>query len=213
MKDVLIVSVLETLQMVGFSTLFAFLIALPISIVLYITKKGGLLENYIVFKFLDFIINIFRSIPFIILMILVFPITSFIVGKSIGSVAAIVPLTIASAPFMARMFEASFLKVDKQIIEAAVSMGSNLREIIFKVLIIEALPYLINDITITIINLIGYSAMAGSIGGGGIGNMAVRFGVYNYKVDYLIVATITIIVLVQIVQIIGTFISNKINKK
>lgn len=213
MIDTLIQSTLETLYMVFISAFFAFLIGLPVAIVLFVTRQGGLRENIVIFNMFDFVINIFRSIPFIILLILILPLTTLIVGKSIGSTAAIVPLTFASAPFMARMFEGSFLKIDRQIIEAAKSMGSTNSEIIFKVLIPEAMPYLVSDVTITIINLIGYSAMAGSVGGGGIGSMAIRFGLYNYKIDYLIAAVVTIIILVQLIQIFGTFVSNKINKR
>ncbi|MDO4778076.1 MAG: methionine ABC transporter permease [Tissierellia bacterium] len=213
MIDTLIQSTLETLYMVFTSAFFAFLIGLPMAIVLFVTRQGGLRENIVIFNIFDFVINIFRSIPFIILLILILPLTTLIVGKSIGSTAAIVPLTFASAPFMARMFEGSFLKIDRQIIEAAKSMGSTNSEIIFKVLIPEAMPYLVSDVTITIINLIGYSAMAGSVGGGGIGSMAIRFGLYNYKIDYLIAAVVTIIILVQLIQIFGTFVSNKINKR
>lgn len=213
MIDMLIQSTLETLYMVFTSAFFAFLIGLPVAIVLFVTRQGGLRENIVIFNMFDFVINIFRSIPFIILLILILPLTTLIVGKSIGSTAAIVPLTFASAPFMARMFEGSFLKIDRQIIEAAKSMGSTNSEIIFKVLIPEAMPYLVSDVTITIINLIGYSAMAGSVGGGGIGSMAIRFGLYNYKIDYLIAAVVTIIILVQLIQIFGTFVSNKINKR
>lgn len=213
MIDTLIQSTLETLYMVFTSAFFAFLIGLPVAIVLFVTRQGGLRENIVIFNMFDFVINIFRSIPFIILLILILPLTTLIVGKSIGSTAAIVPLTFASAPFMARMFEGSFLKIDRQIIEAAKSMGSTNSEIIFKVLIPEAMPYLVSDVTITIINLIGYSAMAGSVGGGGIGSMAIRFGLYNYKIDYLIAAVVTIIILVQLIQIFGTFVSNKINKR
>lgn len=212
MIDILISSTLETLYMVFLSTVFAFIIGLPLAIILYITREGSLKENKLVFSGLDFIVNILRSIPFIILMILVRPISAFIVGKSIGSTSAIVPLTIAAAPFVARLLETSFLKVDKGIIEASKSMGSTNGQIVRKVLLPESFPNIINDVTMTLINLVGYSAMAGSIGGGGLGNMAVRFGVYNYKISYLISAVIIIIILVQIIQFIGTRIYKNINK-
>ena len=212
MIEILIQSTFETLYMVFGATLIAFLIGGPVAVITYVTRPDGLKPNKAVFSVFDFVINIFRSVPFVILMILLMPLSRLIVGKSIGTTASIVPLTIASAPFMARMFEASFLKVDKGRLEAAKSMGSKVKQIITKVIIPESLPYLINDITITIINLIGYSAMAGSLGGGGLGNMAVRFGLYNYKFNYLISAVIVIIVLVQVIQLVGTFISKKINK-
>ncbi|NLW52195.1 MAG: ABC transporter permease [Tissierellia bacterium] len=212
MIDTLISSTLETLYMVFLSTIFAFLIGLPLAIILYVTREGSLRENKLVFSALDFVVNILRSIPFIILMIIVRPLASLIVGKSIGSTSAIVPLTVAAAPFVARLLESSFLKVDKGIIEASKSMGSTNVQIIKKVLIPESMPNIVNDITMTLINLVGYSAMAGSIGGGGLGNMAVRFGVYNYKISYLISAVIIIIILVQIIQFIGTRLYKKINK-
>ena len=212
MFDILKSATLETIYMVFFSTVFAFILGPPIAILLYIVRPRGLKENKFVFRILDFIINILRSIPFIIMMILVFPLSKLIVGKSIGSTAAIVPLAIAAAPFVTRMFEASFEKVDRGIIEAAKSMGSSNGQIIFKVLLPEARANLINDITMTIINLIGYSAMAGSIGGGGLGDTAVRYGVNNYQFDVLVMAVIIIVLLVQLVQYIGTRLSMKANK-
>lgn len=213
MLEVITQATLETIYMVFFSALLAVIIGLPLGIILFLTRKDGLRENKIVFSVLDVIINIFRSLPFIILMIIVRPISTLIVGKSIGATAAIVPLTIAAAPFVARLFENSFLKIDKGIIEAAKSMGSTNFQIITKVLVTEAFPNIINDITMTLINLVGYSAMAGSIGGGGLGNLAVRYGVYNYKFEYLIVAVIIIILLVQVVQLIGSGLNKKINKE
>lgn len=213
MFEVILQATKETVYMVVTSALLAVVLGLPLGIILYLTRKDGLRENKIIFSILDFVINIFRSIPFIILMIIVSPISTFIVGKSIGATAAIVPLTIAAAPFIARLFESSFLKIDKGIIEAAKSMGSSNWQIVTKVLLVESFPNLINDITMTLINLVGYSAMAGSIGGGGLGNLAIRYGVYNYKFEYLIIAVIIIILLVQIFQLLGTTIYKKINKE
>ncbi|MDO5026819.1 MAG: methionine ABC transporter permease [Tissierellia bacterium] len=202
----------ETLYMVFVSALLAVILGLPLAVILFTSQEGGLRENKTLFRILDTLINIFRSLPFIILMIIVRPLSSLIVGKSIGPTAAIVPLTIAAIPFIARLFEGSFSKIDKGIIEAAKSMGSSRGQIIKKVLIPEAFPNIVNDITMTLINLVGYSAMAGSIGGGGLGNLAVRYGVYNYKFEYLIIAVIIIIILVQLIQVIGTSIYKKINK-
>ena len=213
MTQVILQATKETIYMVVISSLLAVVVGLPLGIILYLTRKDGLRENKIVFSVLDFIINIFRSIPFIILMIIVSPLSTLIVGKSIGATAAIVPLTIAAAPFIARLFESSFLKIDKGIIEAAKSMGSSNWQIVTKVLLVESFPNLINDITMTLINLVGYSAMAGSIGGGGLGNLAVRYGVYNYKFEYLIIAVIIIILLVQVFQLLGTTLYKKINKE
>ncbi len=212
MLDIVVQASKETIYMVFVSALLSVILGLPLAIALFTSKEDGLRENKILFRILDTIINIFRSLPFIILMILVRPVSSLIVGKSIGPTAAIVPLTIAATPFIARLFEGSFSKVDKGIIEAAKSMGSSNYQIIKKVLIPEAFPNIVNDITMTLINLVGYSAMAGSIGGGGLGNLAVRYGVYNYKFEYLIVAVIVIILLVQIIQVIGTGIYKNINK-
>lgn len=212
MIEILIQSTLETLYMVFASSGLAFLIGLPLAIILYLTRKDGLRPNKLVFGILDFTINILRSVPFVILMILVMPLSRLIVGKSIGTTASIVPLFIAAAPFAARMLEASFLKIDKGRIEAARSMGSKLGQIIFKLVLPESLPFIINDITITIINLVGYSAMAGSLGGGGLGNMAVRYGLYNYRIEYLFAAVVIIIIMVQAIQLIGTLLSKKINK-
>lgn len=213
MIEALLQASLETLYMVFFSALLSFVLGLPMGIILFLTKKDGLAENKIAFSILDFIINIFRSIPFIILMIIVRPISTFIVGKSIGPTAAIVPLTIAAIPFIARLFETSFLKIDMGIIEAAKSMGSTNWQIVKKVLIPEAFPNMINDVTMTLINLVGYSAMAGSIGGGGLGNLAVRYGLYNYQIEYLISAVVIIVILVQIIQLIGTRLYKKISKE
>ncbi|MFM1525226.1 MULTISPECIES: methionine ABC transporter permease [Helcococcus] len=212
MIKILLDSIRETVFMVSISMLLAFLIGTPISITLYITRKDGLKPNFIVYRVLDIIINILRSVPFVILMIILMPLSLLIFGESIGTTGSLVPLTFASFPFIARLIEASFLKVDKGIIEAAKSMGSKISEIIFKVLIPESLPFIVNDITITVINLIGYSAMAGSLGGGGLGQMAIRFGLYNFKADYLFLAVITIIILVQLIQYFGTNLSRKLNK-
>lgn len=213
MIDVVYEASLETLYMVFVSGILSFILGLPLGIILFTSKKGGLRENKFLFSILDFLVNIFRSIPFIILMILVRPISILIVKKSVGPTAAIVSLTIAAIPFVARLFETSFEKVDKGIIEASKSMGASNFQIINKVLIPEAFPDLINDITMTLINLVGYSAMAGSIGGGGLGNLAIRYGVYNYKIEYLFAAVLVIIILVQLIQLIGTSLYNKINKK
>ncbi len=213
MIDVVYKASLETIYMVFVSGILSFILGLPLGIILFISKKAGLRENKFLFSILDFLVNIFRSIPFIILMIIVRPLSILIVKKSVGPTAAIVSLTIAAIPFVARLFETSFEKVDKGIIEASKSMGASNIQIINKVLIPEAFPDLINDITMTLINLVGYSAMAGSIGGGGLGNLAIRYGVYNYKIEYLFAAVLVIIILVQLIQLIGTSLYNKINKK
>lgn len=211
--ELVIPSLLETLYMVSFSTFFSLILGFPLGILLVITEKGSICEKLFLNQILEAIVNICRSIPFIILMVLAFPLARIIVGKTIGTTATIVPLSIAAAPFAARIIESSLKEVDKGIIEAVTSMGASVSQIIFKVLIPEALPSLILGITITIINLIGYSAMAGAIGGGGLGDLAIRYGLYRSQGDVMFVSVILIILLVQIVQLVGNKISAKINKK
>ena len=193
-------STLETLYMVFFSTLFSLLIGFPIGILLTVTKEGNILERPKLNKVLVFIINTLRSFPFIILMILLFPLSRIIVGTTIGSTAAIVPLSISAAPFVARMIEGALNEVDKGLIEASSSMGANNWTIIFKVMIPETMPHIIHGITVTVISLIGFSAMAGTIGAGGLGDLAIRFGYQRFKTDIMVYAVIVIIIVVQILQ-------------
>lgn len=213
MAELIIPSLLETIYMVSLSTLFSLIIGFPLGVLLVITEKGNIWERPLLNQLLNGIINILRSFPFIILMILVFPISRLIVGQTIGTTATIVPLSIAAAPFVARIMESSLKEVDKGIIEFSLSMGASIPEIIFKVLIPEALPSLILGITMTIINLIGYSAMAGAIGGGGLGNLAIRYGLYRFETDIMIASVFVIILLVQGIQFIGNRLSSIINKK
>lgn len=194
---------LETVYMVMFSTLFATLLGFPIGIALVVTEKGGLVENEVIYRILDGIVNVCRSFPFIILMIVLFPFSRLIVGTTIGTTASIVPLSIGAAPFVGRVVESALKEVEKGLIEAAVSMGTNPKDIILKVMIPEALPSLILGETLTVINIIGYSAMAGAIGGGGLGDLAIRYGFHRFQTDVLIAAVIVIIVLVQVIQVIG----------
>ncbi len=204
---------METLYMVFFSALFAILIGMVIGVVLYITSEGGIYEIKLVNKILDFIVNVGRSIPFVILMIAVFPLSKFIVGTTIGVTAAIVPLTIASIPFVARVIQNSLQEIDKGIIEAAMSFGASNFEIVFKVLLPEAAPSIVNGITLTIISIIGYSAMAGTVGGGGLGDIAIRYGYTRFRYDILYTTVIIMIILVQIVQIVGDIIAKKLDKR
>ncbi|GFN34573.1 methionine ABC transporter permease [Tepidimicrobium xylanilyticum] len=213
MAELIIPALFETLYMVFFSTLFSLIIGFPLGVLLVITEKGNIWEKPLLNQILNGIINILRSFPFIILMIIVFPISKLIVGQSIGTTATIVPLSIAAAPFVARIMESSLKEVDKGIIEFSLSMGASIPEIIFKVLIPEALPSLILGITLTIINLIGYSAMAGAIGGGGLGNLAIRYGLYRFETGIMIASVFVIILLVQGIQFIGNRLSTIINKK
>lgn len=213
MIDLVIPSLLETLYMVFFSTIFSVLLGFPLGILLVITEKDSLWEKPMLNKILNSIINLLRSFPFLILMILLFPLSKLIIGRTIGTTATIVPLSISAAPFVARVMESSLKEVDKGIIEFSLSMGATIPEIIIKVLIPEALPSIILGITLTIINLIGYSAMAGSIGGGGLGDLAIRFGLYRFQTDVMIVAVVVIVILVQSIQFIGNTLAAKINKK
>jgi D-methionine transport system permease protein len=194
---------LETLYMVLFSTFFATLLGFPLGIALVVTEKGGLLENEPLYGVLNGIVNVCRSFPFIILMIVLFPLSRLIVGTTIGTTASIVPLSIGAAPFVGRVVESSLKEVDKGLIEAAVAMGTSPKDIVLKVMIPEALPGLVLGETLTIINIVGYSAMAGAIGGGGLGDLAIRYGFHRFQTDVLIAAVVVIILFVQIVQAAG----------
>ncbi|MFV9511362.1 methionine ABC transporter permease [Tepidibacillus sp. LV47] len=204
---------LETIYMVGLSGLFTVILGIPLGIFLVLTDKGQLLENRVVNLILSVIVNVFRSIPFIILMVLLIPFTRTIVGTPIGSTAATVPLIVGAAPFFARLVETSLREVNKGVIEAALSMGANIRQIIFKVYLPEAMPSIISGITVTLVALIGYSAMAGVLGGGGLGNMAIIYGYQLYNTPVMLVTTAIILLLVQLVQTLGDTISRRIDKK
>ncbi len=211
--DIVLPAIPETLVMVLASTIIALLIGLPLGIILTNTRPGGLTESAKVYSVLDGIINVLRSFPFVILMIVVFPLSRLIVGKSYGTAAMIIPLSLSAAPFVARLMEGYFIQVDSGIIEAAKSMGSSNKEIIFKVLIPEAMPMVVSGITMTLINVIGYSAMAGVMGGGGLGDVANRYGYQRNEPLILWSAVIVIIILVQIVQFIGNKIAENIDKR
>lgn len=202
-----------TLYMTVVSTLFAYVLGLPMGIVLVVTAKDGLKPNAIIYKILDVVVNIVRSVPFLILLILVIPLTRLIVGKAYGPGATIVPLVLAAAPFIARMVESSLLEVDKGVIEAAQSMGASLWTIIFKVMLVEARTSLIVGATIVLGTVLGYSAMAGTVGGGGLGDIAIQYGYYRYKADIMWVTVILLVLLVQIMQFAGTKLSKKLDKR
>lgn len=202
-----------TLYMTLTSTLIAYVLGLPMGIALVVTAKDGLRPNALIYKVLDVIVNITRSVPFLILLILVIPLTRLIAGKSYGATATIVPLTIAAAPFIARMVESSLLEVDKGVIEAAQSMGASLRTIIWKVLLVEARTSLIVGATIALGTILGYSAMSGVVGGGGLGDIAIRYGYYRYEAGIMWVTVILLVVLVQILQVIGTRLSKKLDRR
>jgi D-methionine transport system permease protein len=199
--------------MVFFTIIFALIIGTPVGIFLNITSKDGIFPLPKVNKIVNGVINIFRSFPFLILMILVFPLSRFMVGASTGTKASIVPLAIATAPFLARIIENSLKEVDKDLIQAAKIMGSTNWQIIYKVLLPEALPSLVSGITLTLIAIVGNSAMAGAIGGGGLGDLAIRYGYHRFRTDVLTVSVIVIILIVSTIQIVGNCIFNKIIKR
>lgn len=203
----------ETLYMVFFSTIFSLILGTPLGIILVITEKGHIWEKPGLNKALGIIVNITRSLPFIILIITLFPLSRLIVGTSIGSTAAIVPLSIAAAPFAARIIESSLREVSWGVIEASLSLGASVPQIVFKVLLKESLPSLILGVTNITINIIGYSAMAGAIGGGGLGDLAIRYGYQRFQTDILIVTIIVLIILVEVIQNTGNLIVKKISKK
>lgn len=202
-----------TLYMTLGSTLMAYVIGLPMGVALVVTAKNGLRPNKMIYRGLDIIANIIRSIPFLILLILVIPVTIAIVGKSYGATATIVPLTLAAAPFIARMVESSLQEVDKGVIEAAQSMGAGIWEIIWKVLLTEARTSLMVGATIAIGTILGYSAMAGAVGAGGLGDIAIRYGYYRYELGIMIVTVILLVLIVQILQFIGMKLSKKFDKR
>ena len=203
----------QTIYMVLFSSIIAVVFGMLLGIILTLTRPDGLREIKSLYSFLDFVVNIMRSLPFIILMIVVLPLTKVIVGKGYGTNASIVPLSISAIPFVARIVEGYLIQVDKGIIDAAKSMGATTSQIVFKVLIPESMPAIVNGITLTIINIIGYSAMAGAIGGGGLGDVALRYGYQRGQTDVLFVRVVVIIIFVQLIQFVGNSISNNINKK
>ncbi|HSX04510.1 MAG TPA: methionine ABC transporter permease [Rhabdochlamydiaceae bacterium] len=203
----------ETLYMVFAAAFFASLIGLPLGIILFLTKKGHLKENLFLHKCLGALVNLGRSFPFAILMVALIPFTRWIIGTSLGTTASIVPLSIAAAPFIARQVENCLNEIGKEILEATVVMGSTTWQIITKVLLVEALPALIQALTLTIINLIGYSAMAGLVGGGGLGTVAIQYGYQRFNGSVMFWTVVLLILLVEVVQTIGTRLTIKLLKK
>ena len=212
LKEILLPALWDTIYMVVLATIFSTIIGFILAILLVVTEKTGLRANKVIFNILDFTINVLRSFPFIILMIAIFPFTKLIVGKSIGTTAAIVPLTIGAAPFAARVIQSALKEVDPGVVEAAKSFGASNFQILYKVLIKEAMPSIVMGITLTIINLIGYSAMAGAIGGGGLGDVAIKYGYYRFRTDIMIYTVLILIVLVQLLQSLGYVIYKSLNK-
>ena len=212
-REMILNGILETLYMTVVSTLFGYVFGLPMGVLLCISDKDGLKPHPVLYKILDFIANIVRSVPFLILLILLIPFTRFLLGKSYGSTATIVPLTVAAIPFIARMVESSLKEVDNGVVEAARAMGAGTMRIILRVLLVEARTSLITGATIAIGTILGYSAMAGAVGGGGLGDIAIRYGYYRYQTDIMIVTVILLIVIVQIFQSVGMLIANRLDRR
>ncbi len=199
----------ETLFMVIASTIIATVVGLPLGVILYVTRKNNILENFSLHQCLAAVVNMTRSIPFVILMIAVIPMTRLLVGTSIGTCAAIVPLSLCAMPFIARVVESALMEVNRGLIEAAMAMGATNLQIIRKILIPESLPSIMNGLTLTIITLIGYSAMAGAVGGGGLGDLAIRYGYQRFNLTVMLVTIFIMIVLVQLAQFAGDCIAKK----
>jgi len=212
MIDLLLKSLGETCYMVLIAIVLATLIGLPLGVILTVTRKDHIMPNSFVNSVLGAIVNATRSTPFIILMVAIIPFTRMIVGSSIGTTAAIVPLTITAAPFIARVIESSLLEVDRGVIEAAQSMGASPFQIIGKVMLPESLHSIVLGITLALIALIGASAMAGALGGGGLGDLAIRYGYQRFQMDVMIATVIVLIIMVQGVQSLGNMLSRKLNK-
>lgn len=211
--DMIITGIGQTLYMTILSTVVGYVFGLPLGVMLAVFDKDGLRPNKAVYKVLDVISNIIRSIPFLILLILIIPLTRLIVGQSYGSSATVVPLVVVAIPFIGRMVESSIKEVDAGVVEAARSMGASDLRIIVKVLLLESRTSLITGATIAIGTILGYSAMAGSVGGGGLGDIAIRYGYYRYESQIMIVTVILLVVLVQVFQSIGMIIASKLDKR
>ena len=203
----------QTIYMISISLIVAVVIGLPVGVLLYITDKGLFMENRAVQNILGFIVNLVRSIPFLILLIALIPLTNAIVGTTIGPAAASVSLSVAAIPFFARIVETAMREIDKGIIEAAIAAGATPWMIIKDVLLLEARSGIISGITLTLISLIGFSAMAGTVGGGGIGDLAIRYGYYRYDNTIMIATVLILIILVQIIQFTGDFVAKIVDKR
>ncbi|RKV51057.1 ABC transporter permease subunit [Helicobacter pylori] len=210
-SQMLIQATLETLYMVFVASFLAVVFGLPLGVLLLVSKKGHLLNKPLLHKILDTSINMTRSFPFIILIILLLPLSRFLIGTSIGSSASIIPLAISAIPFVAKLFENSLMEVEHGKIETTLSLGASHLEVV-KMMLLESLPSLANNITITLISLIGYSAMAGALGAGGLGDLAIRIGYQSYRGDVLFYAVVVIIVLVQIIQSAGDYVVKRLRK-
>lgn len=211
MFDLFLTSFNETLLMVAISGVVGALLGVPLGVLLHLTNRGGVLSHPLFNRTIGVVVNAVRSIPFIILLVVVIPFTRFIVGSSIGTTAAIVPLTIAAIPFIARLVESALREVDKGLVEAAQSMGATTRQIVWKVLLPEAMPGIVAGLTITFVSLVGYSAMAGAIGGGGLGDLGIRYGYQRYITEVMVAVVVILIVFVQAVQSFGDWLVRRIS--
>ncbi|AQV93173.1 MULTISPECIES: methionine ABC transporter permease [Cupriavidus] len=213
MSDLFLTSFNETLLMVAISGVVGSLLGVPLGVLLHLTNRGGVLSHPLFNRTIGVVVNAVRSIPFIILLVVVIPFTRFIVGSSIGTTAAIVPLTIAAIPFIARLVESALREVDKGLVEAAQSMGATTGQIVWKVLLPEAMPGIVAGLTITFVSLVGYSAMAGAIGGGGLGDLGIRYGYQRYITEVMVAVVVILIVFVQAVQSFGDWLVRRISHR
>ena len=211
MWDIILKATGQTMTMVFWSTLFSVLLGFLPAIILTLTAPDGLKPNKIVYEILSFLVNTFRSFPFVILMVVIIPLTRAIMGTTIGTKAAIVPLTACAIPFIARVFENALRETDPGVIEAARSFGASDAQILFRVYFKESVPRLLNGVVLLMINILGYSAMAGTLGGGGIGDIAIRYGYQKYSTEYLVVCSAILIVFVQGIQSLGNYIYRKLS--
>lgn len=206
-------AIVETLYMVAGSALFGNLLGVPLGVIVIITAPEHILPNRVVHRLTGLVVNIGRSIPFIILMVSIIPFTRWVVGTSIGTTAAIVPLAVAAIPYVARLVESALQEVDLGVIEAAQSMGATPWQIIYKVLLPESLPALVLGVTITTVSLVGYSAMAGAIGGGGLGDLAIRYGYQRFRGDIMLQTVVILVLLVQAIQTVGNVIARRLDHR
>ncbi len=211
--DLFISSFCETLVMVGISGVIGALLGIPLGVALRLTDRGGILQNLAFNRIVGALVNAVRSTPFIILLVAIIPFTRFITGSSIGTAAAVVPLTIAAAPFVARLVETALREVDHGRVEAAQAMGASVPQIVFKVLLPEALPGILAGLTITLVSLTGYSAMAGAIGGGGLGDLGIRYGYQRFLPEVMVAVVLLLIVFVQVLQSLGDWLVRRISHR
>ncbi len=211
MTEIILTALKQTVYMVFWATVFSVILGFIPGVILTLTAPDGLKPNKAVYEGLSFVVNVFRSFPFIILLVILIPFTRMIIGKAIGTTASIVPLTISAIPFIARIFENSLRETNPGVIEAARSFGASDLQILFFVYVKESIPRMLNGIVLLIISLIGYSAMAGTVGGGGIGDIAIRFGYQQYKTDYLVVCSVLLILFVQLIQMLGNHLYKRLS--